>query len=73
MANIMEYGLVDEVAEMVGISEKEVVDTISEGKTGLVYNEDYRWAEVDTRKNRYTMLLHLETCVNALKKYFNKQ
>lgn len=72
MVNIMEYGLIDEVAKMVGITEKEVVDTISEGKTGLVYNEDYRWAEVDTKKNRYTMLLHLETCANALKKYLNR-
>lgn len=68
----MEYGCVDEVAEMVGITEKEVVDVISSGKTTLVYNEDYRWAEVDTKKNYYAMLLHLETCANAIKQYLNK-
>lgn len=72
MVNINEYGCVDEVAEMVGITEKEVVDIISSGKTTLVYNEDYRWAEVDTKKNRYAMLLHLETCANAIKQYLNK-
>ena len=72
MSKIMEIGCVDEVAEMVGITEKEVVDIISEGKTGLVYNEDYRWAEVDTKKHNYFMLLHLENCTNAIKRYLGK-
>lgn len=72
MIDVREYGCVNEVAEKVGVSEQEVVDALSEGKTGLVYNQDYRWAE-DERLCRYILLMHVETCVNALKEYFNKQ
>lgn len=70
MIDVREYGCVDEVAEKVGMSKQEVVDALSEGKTGLVYNQDYRWAE-DERPCRYILLMHIETCANALKKYFS--
>ena len=72
MIDVREYGCVNEVAEKIGVSEQEVVDALSEGQTGLVYNQDYRWAE-DERPCRYILLMHIETCVNALEEYFNKQ
>lgn len=69
MEKIMEFGFVDEVAKMVGITEKEVVDIISAGKIGLVYNKDFRWAEVSKKEQYYSMILHLENCANAIKRY----
>lgn len=72
MIDVREYGYVDEVAEKVGMSKQEVVDALSEGKTGLVYNQDYRWAE-DERPCRYILLMHIETCVNALKNILVKK
>lgn len=72
MIDVREYGCVDEVAEKVGMSKQEVVDALSEGKTGLVYNQDYRWAE-DERPCRYILLMHIETCANVLKKYFSSK
>lgn len=72
MIDVREYGCANEVVEKIGVSEQEVVDALSEGKTGLVYNQDYRWAE-DERPCRYILLMHIETCVYALEEYFNKQ
>ena len=72
MVDVREYGVVEEVAELVGVDAKEIVDALSMGQTGLVYNEHYRWAE-DEPECHYILIMHTETCVNALKKYFNKQ
>lgn len=71
MVDIREYGDIAEVSKMVGIDAKEIVDALSGGKTGLVYNQDYRWAEHGSNWC-YTLILHKETCANALKKYFSK-
>lgn len=71
MVDIREYGDIAEISRKVGVSAKEIVDALSMGDTGLVYNEHYRWAE-DSPKYHYILIMHTETCVNALKKYFNK-
>jgi len=71
MVDIREYGDITEISNLVGVSAKEIVDALSMGDTGLIYNEHYRWAE-DEPDDHYILIMHTETCVNALKKYFNK-
>ena len=71
MVDIKEYGSIAEVSKLVGVSAKKIVDALSMGETGLVYNEDYRWAEGDADYH-FELIMHTETCVNALRGYFNK-
>ena len=71
MVDIREYADIAEVSKLVGVEAKEIVDALSIGETGLVYNRDYRWAENEPEYH-YVLIMHIETCVNALKHYFKK-